>query len=451
MKYLILIGLIILIFTLVQNNKEKMAMAVIVFFLPFNNVPLIQFGLNLTIACYLILAYYFGSVLRGKQIPLVFRSFEISAKLNLLFYFVIVGFILGFINSEKYIHIDRINIYSASSQIFTLTAYYLIIIIFLKIILPFASDLNAQKLIIKSLLLSVFLQVLVIIFQYLNLTAILPAFLIGDFASFKDMEIKSFVIRYSGLYGDYECIIDYFMMVIGFSFILLFNNQNRFFATTAIITAILGAFLTGTRSFIIIIFIFLISLALLELLYSRSGKIKMRFIFFLVLFSIIFIFSYGYLRSKFIIFERLEYAYHLFNTGSSIEQASNRNYFEVIPFVIDHSGILGFGNFYFFSFYGDSSVSHNLFLAIYLRFGIVGIVFIMYIFISSFIVLFKSIRNKKNQTTKHEAFILLSLLLALFFQQLKISGLRNIQTMLLYTLFFVFVYFTTQHSKIKIN
>ena len=120
----------------------------------------------------------------------------------------------------------------------------------------------------------------------------------------------------------------------------------------------------------------------------------------------------------------------------NLDKLSNRDY-SSIPYVIESSGIFGKGSFFLYHLGPTIIVSHNLYLAFYAKYGIAGILFIVTIFVVLTYKLLKFILMNKKEIFTTPAIILTSVIIALFFQQLKISFIRDMTSIMTYIFFFV--------------
>ena len=131
---------------------------------------------------------------------------------------------------------------------------------------------------------------------------------------------------------------------------------------------------------------------------------------------------------------------------------SNRNFGQAIPSILNNTSILGNGAFFFNTLDHDEMVSHNLLLASFAKFGIPGVFLILYLFYKSSLMMLRVIKNNYiNYSYKSEAIILLSLLLSLFLQEMKISAIRFLSPMLIYTMLFMHIYFLSIRARINKN
>ena len=232
--------------------------------------------------------------------------------------------------------------------------------------------------------------------------------------------------RKSGISIDYELVVDYCMIVIGFSIILF--KKNKVISSLLLFSSLIVGIQTGTRSFLFCILIF----AIVFFFSKISVKNLILYIFsFFVLWRLglpLFINEFGNL----LIIQRLNSAIKNFN---GIEMFLNRD-FSFIPSIILETPLFGYGFGYFWHFRNNEIVSHNIVIALYVRFGLLGLYLFYYFFIKKIVLLLNS---KINEHLNLEKTVLLSLLISLIFEQLKVSFIRYSTTILIYTFLFTII------------
>jgi hypothetical protein len=149
---------------------------------------------------------------------------------------------------------------------------------------------------------------------------------------------------------------------------------------------------------------------------------------------------YIFILKDLVVFERLMFAIDLFKSGASIEGTANRNVLSYLPTFIENTSFLGNGSFFFFSLHNNSLVSHNIFLALYAKYGFIGIVLLFVLLLYFFKMLFKFIIKTKNELQKMETILFLSFLVGLLFQECKVSGIRFFASIMIYVIFFMILY-----------
>jgi hypothetical protein len=146
------------------------------------------------------------------------------------------------------------------------------------------------------------------------------------------------------------------------------------------------------------------------------------------------------------IFKRSEDAFYYFTKGD-YNKSINRDFGKAIPIVVANSGFWGNGSFLISRINCDVMVFHNLFLGVYANYGVIGLLALFYLFLSNVLRLYRIISSSFDKQLVNASIVLLTLLFSLLFQQMKVSALRSISILLLYT--FVFALINLNYSKFK--
>ena len=377
------------------------------------------------------------------------RSWRIiSSKIIWLYYFLLVGIILGLLNlSYGY---DGNSFASPLSQIFNYSLYILTVILFIKILIQFRFDFEFHYQLMLVFSLSVLMHLIANVLPAIGYSNSLPSFLVGNSEITQDLPTSTGIFRFVGLLGDYELIVDYCLIVIGFSVILYFR-KHRIVSIICIIASLLVAIMSGTRSSIIGLVIFTLTYFLTYTLKNFKLMKIFRIISVCTIILFCFIFAYSQWLHNFKIFNRLEQAYLLYQETGSLQVAANRDLSDSIPIIIKNTSFLGNGSLFLNTIGGDSMVSHNLLFAIYAKYGLPGLLLILYLFYSSFRILIRNIKFAKLEFLQKEFIVILSIVMALFFQQMKVSALRFLPSLLIYTFLFMHIYFLSPRAEIKKN
>lgn len=427
-----------------MDGNEKKAIKIIIFFLPVEIIPAATSGLQLNISGFLIWVMWLGRLFFGNKYVKYDKINNVRYVIILLYYFCISGIILGLNNQHEdfdYFSNHVLNA-SPSEQIINISLFILTSILFIKLLYQYKYDFPFQKNLINIFIITVFLQLLSVFIDFTKLNE-LP--LLNRITSFvaSDYDLQhGLVKRYSGLLGNYELIVDYCMIVIAFSITVYNYSKTKYFIS--IVFAFVLALASGTRSFLIVFLIFIISIYFINLF---KNKLAIKYSI-LVFFSIVTIFLlYQQYFSQVPIFYRAEMIFKLQDL-SDYDTLTNRE-FSKTPLIIESASILGKGSFYLWHLDNVLIVSHNVFLAFYAKYGIVGFLFILILFVVTIYRLLKFIFKIKFNIFQNEAIILLSLVISLFFQQIKISFIRELTPILMYIFLFVYIdFFLTRTNAI---
>ncbi|MFC1896011.1 hypothetical protein ACFL0Q_05060 [Thermodesulfobacteriota bacterium] len=230
--------------------------------------------------------------------------------------------------------------------------------------------------------------------------------------------------------------MDYLIMVSGFSMWMIYHNKHNIFSFGTLCSAFALGLITATRSFIVVFAILLMVNSTLILLISRSSK---KLIISLVFVSIAAI-AYVYAERMEMfrpMFARSQDSIYLIRLGQ-IELASNRTWSEATPIVVEKAGVWGHGAFLSGYFYDHIMVPHCLYLDMYSKFGLLGIVALSFLFLEML---------KMSYRIGNSEFIFFSTVIALAVQQSKISAFRTVSSMLMYTFLFTAVYVLNTRSR----
>jgi hypothetical protein len=436
---LILVGLFSLLHCL--NYKRENIIFLTILLVPIGTLfdsSIIPIGLT----GILIWSIWFSIIIKRNNIGMkVINWKEISPKLLWLYLFIFLGLIIGLINVNS---LDTYTKESQFTQVFRLTMNILTIVFFIKILVNYRTDITFQKKIKYIFTLSIFIHLIPIIAEKIGILNRLVAI---SYTTFEDSLIHIEVSRFSGLFFDYELIIDYCLIIIGLSLSNILQNQRKkFISFLTILIALFIGLKSGTRSFLIILPIFFISFYMLSLLFSIYRR---KFtVFFLTLLGLVYFFVIKF-SSQIIIFERLFEAKKIYSSTGNLNEASNRNFGKSIISILENVTPIGNGSLAFNQIKGDEMVCHNLLMHTYARYGIPGLLLLLILFLKSTVSILKNITKSKSKIQKLEGIILASLLISLFIQEMKISAIRYQHSMLIYVFLFMQVYYYLYQFKNK--
>ena len=427
---------------LVLANRFRLAVGIAVFtssfvFRPFQSD---EFSVALGLNGFLVLSVWLGVVINRKLRRDSYVEWDVvSPKLAILYLFLGLGIILSFFADSSILAFEyRQNLFQS---VLTFSLFIVTAIVFIKTLVLFRNDDEAQVLFLKLFVLSSLIHLLNNIMLINGYESLLPkSFLQGDFTN-------PFEIRLAGLFFDYELIVDYSLCVIAFSLVLVERTQTRSYLIFIVVGALLGL-ASGTRSFLVISLIFFLMYSALNLMYYHRSKILLS----LKILSLVTIFVLGayYVLTSFlhldVIFERFSTAVDLAQAGD-YEGAANRPFSSSLPIILASSGVWGFGSMIITSIESDVLVFHNLYAAIFADYGILGLLALAYLIVHVITELVKVMRETNHAGLRREAIVYLSLFVGLLFQQSKITLTRDMSTILLYVFLLMNVYFLTHRFR----
>jgi len=230
------------------------------------------------------------------------------------------------------------------------------------------------------------------------------------------------------------------MVVIGFASILVVKRKYMFLSIASITISLLMGILSGTRSFFVIISIYLIIITFLFVIKFHMYQKIFKFVTIIFSASMLIYYLIQNFIPSYTIFMRFNKSIEYIREGN-ITGAVNRNLIEALPIVVRNSGFLGNGSLLIYQIEGDGMVYHNLYYAIYANFGIIGIIILLSLVISSILILYKIMKKTNEKRIAQESVILFALIISLFIQQIKISATRYVSSILIYAFVFFVVYF----------
>jgi len=435
LKYLILIISILITTSLVILDKKKTAIIILFICLPFAAAPFKNsdfFEFRLGLSAFIIWAIWSGQLIKTAIYKRIIRWDIISPKLNFLYYFLVVGFVTSFFyvgDKELTFGSPIVPMTSFESQI-NYTLFIITTILFLKIMAEYFKDYKFQEKLIIVFISTSFIQFGSFILSYFGFERVVPKFLLGG-----GFDLETF--RFTGLLDDYELIVDYSLIVVAFSIILLIKGKKILLSVCTLLTGGMIGLLSGTRSFFIILGIFIITL--FNAFLVKFG-ITMKFLRYLLIgvnIAMTIILVVPQLSFTHIILDRSENAISYLKAGD-LEKATNRDWIRAIPIIAEKAGIFGIGSLCISEIKGDYMVSHNLYYGIYAMYGIIGLIGLLYLLFVMLSKLYLIIKESKNTILVQDAIVLFALFVSLLIQQIKVSAIRHFPMILIYT-FLLFI------------
>ena len=442
---LISIILFLYVYFLMTNYKEKTAILIMIFMIPFFLNPFynsrINSGIHVQTSGLLVFGIWFLMKFnsRTKKIYKIDWK-QLSPKVNSLYYFLFMGIILGIIFSDsgiEYFGVSRYTGLTPLRQIINNSIYLILVILMLKILVNFQYDNQLRAKIAKLFIVTIFIQVLSQVLMLLKMEDIL----LGLFKGTALLEIQD--IRNLGLYNGFGMGV-YVVLIVSFS--LLYYKKHKSLSVMGVLFAMIYSLLSGQRQTLVFIFLFFMALILI---YILKGKIPLVYILSLIFISILLLIFWNNYISEIIIFKRITIAISYLQKGEIIH-ASNRDYAE-IPYVmaeLKNYPILGKGllNLGLTKNSITNVAAHVIWVNIYKKFGIIGLIYLLTIIIYPITKLYKIIMKTNDRYVIKEGAILFSLMVIVFVQQFFDNFFWFSNTMLLYAFiyFWVFSFFNRQ-------
>ena len=429
-KDIFLLGVGLITFLFCQYNFREKIILICVFVIPLGELfrtELIPVGISGSI----ILALWVS--IKTSHIKRVSWKL-ISDKLVYLYYFLFVGVFIGLLDQQI---LDDFTTVNKSIQIYSLSFYLVVVILFVKILNYYSDDFLFQGKIRIAFICSVIIQIMPVLLNYFGINTLE---IDESFRTAYDPALFEEVARFSGFFSDYELIVDYVLIIIAFSLTEIFVRKKKIlFFILILLTSVYIGLISGTRSFLIILPLLLFNFFMFTFLFKSKRKIQ--YLIFSVLFTLVFFVLFESFLPKFFVFDRFQDSLNSYNLNGDFSNASNRNFSKLFSELFELISPLGNGSLYFNVIHRNEMVSHNLFFHTYARYGIPGIYLLALLFFNSFQLLTRLISKTSEEKLKIEGIFLLALLVALFIQELKISAIRYQHSMLMYAYFFTSIYF----------
>jgi hypothetical protein len=361
-----------------------------------------------------------------------------SGTMRVLYYLLFIGLFTGLLNTANGVNYEDASGSTNIKQLLIFSSYIIILILFIRILAPFRNDIIFQNELMKTFCVSIFIHA-TSYFVFSNAAFYSSLFYVSEFDS---AVLNTEIVRFCSLIGDYELTIDYVLIVIALS-LILFYNEKGYVNLIYILPSLWIGMMTGTRSFVVTIAIFIF----LFLLLSRNIKLILASTFLFIVATVFFLSGFipSIAESDNALIARLNQTFEEVNGHGNVAQITNRDFSKTAEKLLMNTNIFGNGAFYFNSYGGSEMVSHNLILAVYAKYGVPGLLILLFFLCFMLSGLTKVLRRTPKGPRKFEAQILLILLVCLFFQELKISAIRNVSIMLVYS----YVFFCINTLKIR--
>jgi len=428
---------IVIFFLLIEKDKKK-AILIIVFMLPIAGNPLtnkvINTGLRLDIVSILILVYWFviTFVYKKSQQSRINLN-QLSPKIKYLYYFIVWGIFLGVIYlQDGNDHLMRTAMESPLLQVINNSILIILVIIFFKILMPFQYDYYFRSKMAKVFIITIFINLFSSLLYFFKF----EGFLWGLFRT--QGVFGGTDVRISGLYASFGFGV-YVTLIVAFS--LLYYRKHKLLSITAIIATVIFSLLSGTRQTIVFIALFI---AIVTIIFSLTNRLKLRYMLLIVILVIGFVLSFDSVFSTLHVFERLDPGIETAEQGN-ILLASGRDIMgipavlaELSTYPITGKGLL---NLYSTKNSLTNIAGHVIWFNIYKKFGIIGFIYLIIIFVYPIIKLFRVCMITKDKNIFMESSILFALMVIVFAQQFWDNFFWFSNTMLLYG-FIYFWYFS---------
>jgi len=419
-------------FYLVMNNDKKRAILIMIFAIPFFYYPLentqIHYGIRICMCGMIIFSVWLAMKL--KKIRMDLKKY--SPKVISLYYFLFIGIVLGCIylgDGIEYMGGNREVRMLPSGQIINNSIFIILVILMLKVLVNFQHDSLFRAKIAKAFILTIFVQVFSQTLKILGMEHLLW----NLFSPSGIYDIEN--VRNLGLWGGFGLGV-YVVLIISLS--LLYINNHKELSVTSILLVVIYSLVTGQRQTIGGIALFVI---LLIFIYTLRKKISVSYLVAAICILPIFLGFWSSYFSQIVTLRRFAPTIAYIQQGEVL-MASGRQV-AGLPFVLDDlktnypltgKGLLNLG---ITKYHYSNIAGHVVWLNIYQKFGIIGVIYLLAILLYPLIKLFKISMKTNDRYVLKEGAILFSLMAVVFAQQFFDNFFSFSNTMLLYA----FVYF----------
>ena len=436
MKYLILFGAIVFTFQAIRSGREKLAFAFIVAALPFEAAPFKGDSFLIGLNGFLIWSFWFAYGMK-HGFAKIGSSGSIAVVKKYLLYFLVAGIVLAIFTNNT--GIDTAAAYTIPVQVFNFSLIVVTLVMFLDAFSLFGNDPEYMQNLMLVFVSTSIVQLISVVSPVLGYEGLLPAFLISNPVIHFDPAIESVTVRYTGLIADYDIIIDYALMVMVFSVILI-SEGKKIVPAVSVVSAVVVGLMSGTRSFIVGVAILVIA----YLLYYVFLHFNSKRIFGIVLVCVgiiivgrVVLGIVGELQ----ILDRFDVTLQLFSEGDVAGATNRQGLITNLGSFLAGGSVLGRGALFFDEMNGDELVSHNLLFAAYAKYGIIGIIAVLALLRKTVVSLYTSFSNSRNKEEKAEAMMYSVLFVLIFMQSMKVSPLRYLSSVLLHAFAYMMIYF----------
>jgi hypothetical protein len=351
------------------------------------------------------------------------------------------------INSGQIQRYDTFAKATPENQMMNITVFIFIVIIFAKIFNQYAKEQDVQRKLISAFIASSFFHLISNLASVTFLRSIVPQFLISKPTITYESTFGIVIPRYGARLGSYEFVADFALIVMAFALINLAYGRAKWLSLGGIVASLIIGIMSGTRSLYVILAIFI-----LVILYYQRRKyttaikyIGIVGVMAVVLSPII----YNYIQNSPLFARILDtiYRYQMYGFVG----ASNRNFEAGFDSLVNFGSIFGLGSYFLYTLGPSEIVSHNLLYAMFGKYGLFGVVFMLMLFYKGYSGSKRIMKISAEERIRSEAIFFIAVLFALFAQEMKYSFIRDISSILVYTFFFCTLFMFTNSTNIVEN
>lgn len=432
-------GFLFVVFVLlVMLDKEITALKILLVIMMFSAYPLnnsyFNVGMEIELSILLVFAFMIGRFLRDGSFNSKRTSIsKLSRFFPSLYYFLFAGIILGLIYHQvgfHYLEGVRTHPLSPYEQITLNSLNIIVVILFLKLLIPYQYNEDILYEISSAFVFSIFIMVCSQFF-FRELWE-------KSFFYFTGIRSTPFGNRNFGLWNGFGLGV-YTVLVLFFS--LIYYNRHKAYSIAAIISTIIFALANGSRQGIVLISIFIISAISLHII---NGRIQVRkSLLVIIMLGGVVLVGQNFLFRDVTVFERFSLVDKFLNNEEFL-RATGRDALG-LPYVLDDVSsypVWGKGSLDLNMTEGSLTnlAGHVIWINIYKKYGFIGMAYLFLIIMLPARKIYLICRRNKNSPYFYEGVLLFSLLAVVFCQQFLDNFFWYSKTMLFYAFIYFWVY-----------
>lgn len=420
------------------RGKESRVLSIIVFLLAFFGKPLhnifIKTGLQLDMSGIVIIFVWIAYKLKYLNTQTLRPNWkELSSKIVYIYFFLISGTILGLLYlKDANESLPDFYSYPVSpmQQLLSNILNIVVVIMFLKILVNFKDDAFIKYKMARALSYTIYLHVLSQFLKYFGVSGYL-ANLFFTQGSFNTQEVRNI-----GMYSGFGMGV-YIVLLISFS--IMYFKENKLFSVTTIFATIIFSFFSASRQNLVFGSVFIL-VFLFVTVFKRKFSLQSGLLILIVILFVGLLFSD--ISKDFILFRRFDATQGYWEKSEYLEM-TGRNVIgityvlnEIKDYPITGKGLL---DLYTTKYSVTNIAGHVVWLNIFKKFGILGVISLFLLLINPIKKLFMISTASTNKKVVIESGVYLALSIIVFLQQFLDNFFWYSNTMLLYAFIFFLI------------
>jgi len=434
MKYSILAILLIAVTYWELKGESRKTLSLVTAFCGVSAMVFRQQGFLVSVAGMLIAWAAFICLLNSRPTGHTHRS--VNGVVLVLIGLSLLGLAVGALVDP----IDALQENSASMELASVTSFSVVAALF---VAKWASHFPdgqdfAPHSVVSAFLAASVLQAVTVVVQFVGLQDLVPSFLIASVNTVDESGLQLDVVeRFGGLIGDYELVVDLSLITIAVALLALLNGSRKLLPISALASAVALGIFSGTRSFLVALALIWLFITVAAFIGLKKQSSRFRVLGLCAAVLAVVAGAYSMLLSDLGVVQRMQVAIQLMQEGGGYERTLNRNYSDAIDKLSESVGPVGAGAYLHTTVGGNEIISHNVFLAAYARYGIVGPLALLALATSLAFKTARAFFRARTDSDRLKMIVIISFGFALLLQQLKVSALRSMPGVLVYTFWFM--------------